>query len=303
MKTLNFSLLILFLFGYQTYAQSPDWSVVENNFQYTMSMVAFSNIDGIDLGNPNHKIAAFVGSECRGVANLTYVANQEGYFAYLTIFSNTNSETISFKVYHAIDDKVVDIDETISFEINKHMGNLFTPHSVSKPKLSSENNIISFSLDEVMTTINSSSHTIIADLNPGYDLSNLKASFELSNGAKAFISGEELLPNTEGLDFSTAKEITIVSQDKTVSQVWTVSVLSDSSTAQFYRKNAVCYAKGAIKVVFPTVNTAVLLKKDNQVLKTQQTIDGNTTFNDLDAGIYLVEVNGTEKEIEILLKK
>ena len=103
------NVIIFFLIGISVYGQVPTWSVNENDFEYTMSFVAFLNIDGVNLTSTNDMVAAFAGTECRGVTNLVYVPSKNRYYAYFNVFSNTNGESLSFKVYDATNDKVVDI--------------------------------------------------------------------------------------------------------------------------------------------------------------------------------------------------
>mgnify|MGYP000895412356 CR=1 FL=1 len=106
MKNYIYSTVVLFFIGINAFGQSPNWSVNENNFQYTMSFVSFVNVDGIELSNADDKVAAFVNGECRGITNLTYVASKDSYYAYLTVFSNENNEelingAVYFWTHHA----------------------------------------------------------------------------------------------------------------------------------------------------------------------------------------------------------
>ena len=114
-------------------AQPPSWQVNENEFEYTMTMVAFLNVNATKLSDTNDMIGAFVGNECRGVANLIYAASTDNYFAYLTVFSNSSSETVNFKIYNSITDTVTEADQTLPFEINKHYGGISSDFGFSKP--------------------------------------------------------------------------------------------------------------------------------------------------------------------------
>jgi len=114
-------------------AQAPSWQVNENEFEYTMTMVAYLNVNATTLSNSNDMLAAFVGGECRGVANLIYAESTDNYFAYLTVFSNSSSETVNFKIYNSITDTVTEADQTLPFEINKHYGGISSDFCFSKP--------------------------------------------------------------------------------------------------------------------------------------------------------------------------
>ena len=85
------------------------------------------------LSSTSDKLAAFVGNECRGVTNLTYVDTLDKYYAYLTVFSNSTSETINFKIYESTNNTVIDADQSLPFEINKHYGGLSSDFGISKP--------------------------------------------------------------------------------------------------------------------------------------------------------------------------
>ena len=147
MKNYIYSTVVLFFIGINAFGQSPNWSVNENNFQYTMSFVSFVNVDGIELSNADDKVAAFVNGECRGVTNLTYVASEDKYYAYLTVFSNENSEILNFKIYDSVNDSVKDVEKTKNFEINEHYGNLFQAFSIASPSLSSAAEITDFNFN------------------------------------------------------------------------------------------------------------------------------------------------------------
>jgi len=86
MKNYILSIIGLFLIGTSIYGQAPNWSVNQNNYQYTMTFVGFLNSDGSRLVSTNDKVAAFVNGECRGIANLIFVTSENQYYAYLTVF-------------------------------------------------------------------------------------------------------------------------------------------------------------------------------------------------------------------------
>ena len=114
-------------------AQAPSWQVNENEFEYTMTMVAYLNVNATTLSNTDDMLAAFVDGECRGVANLIYAESTDNYFAYLTVFSNSTSENVNFKIYDSYNQTVVDADQILPFEINKHHGSISSDFGISKP--------------------------------------------------------------------------------------------------------------------------------------------------------------------------
>ena len=119
-------IIIMCLISLRLSAQPPSWQVNENEFEYTMTMVAFLNVNATKLSDTNDMIGAFVGNECRGVANLIYAASTDHYFAYLTVFSHSTSENVTFKIYDYNNNTITIADQTFPFEINNNSGSINT---------------------------------------------------------------------------------------------------------------------------------------------------------------------------------
>jgi hypothetical protein len=304
MKNYIYSTLLLFFIGINAFGQAPSWSVNENNFQYTMSFVAFVNVDGVNLSDSNDKVAAFVNGECRGVTNLTYVASEDSYYAYLTVFSNENSEIINFKIYDSTNNVETDVVKTKIFEINEHYGNLFQAYSVANPALRNTAEIIYFDFNDVNvndTTFAGSQITLDVDF--GVDIASLSALFDLSAGAKLFIGTVNQISGNNNMDFSNPLQVHVLSEDQTVLKQWEITVNKSLGTATYYKKDAVCYTGGVIKVLFTENEVEVLLIKDGATLATQTINNGEAIFSNLEVGEYQVKVSGNNKEIVINLKQ
>ena len=299
------NVIIFFLIGISVYGQVPTWSVNENDFEYTMSFVAFLNIDGVNLTSTNDMVAAFAGTECRGVTNLVYVPSKNRYYAYFNVFSNTNGESLSFKVYDATNDKVVDITKIVNFEINTLYGDLSQAFSFANPALNSEANIMSFNFKDItISNRNIDGNTMMLYVDNGVNLSTLTPVFQLSNGAQLFQAGNALISDIDVLDFTKPVTIDVLSEDESTRNQWviTVNYLAMIGNLTFYKKDAVCYNGGAIKVLSTENGSEVVLFK-NQVAQAAQILNnGEVVFTSLDAGNYTVEVNGFEKNISINLK-
>ncbi len=122
-KTLNFtvdpsvnigyyeeSISVVTDFGYNepllvklyVYAPAPDWSVDPEKYQFSMNFIAQLKIDGVISSDTADMLGAFVGNQCRGVANLQYVEAYDMYEVFLTVFSNSeNGEDIDLKIWDA----------------------------------------------------------------------------------------------------------------------------------------------------------------------------------------------------------
>lgn len=304
MKNYIYSTIVLFFISMNVFGQSPTWSVDENSFQYTMSFVAFVNIDGNELSSTNDKVAAFVNGECRGVTNLIYVESEESYFAYLTVFSNANGETLNFKIYDSVNDEVKEVVKTKAFEINEHHGNLFQAFSLANPALSSNAEIVDFSFSGISENDKSIiGNQIILDLNNDVDVTALNALFELSFGSKLYLGTESQLPGNNSIDFSNPVQFQVLSEDQSVLKQWLVTVNLSVGTVTYYKKDAVCYQGGAIKLLYSGNEIEAVLSIDGAELAKQTIHNEEAIFTNLEVGTYRIKVGGNVKEITINLKE
>ena len=233
MKTYFYNIVVLLLLQLSVYGQSPNWVVNESQFQYTMSFVSFLNLDGITLTSTNDKVGAFVNGELRGTTNLTYIASTDRYLAYLVVFANTSNETVSFKIYDSVNDRIVDVPQTVNFEIDRHYGNVFQAFSLASPALSSATNIISFSFSGAGVTNSTISNQQISIENNAFitqNMSALNAVFELSPGAKLYNGINQLLSGNNSLDFSSSNTLHVLSEDESVLQAWTIEVVPETGS-------------------------------------------------------------------------
>jgi hypothetical protein len=294
-----FAILLLLLVN-TSFAQAPNWEVNQNDFQYTMTFVGFLNIDGITLSSTNDKVAAFVNGECRGVTNLVYEASQKNYYAYLTIFSNVNGETIHFKIYNSVKNTVKDIVLTKTFSINQHVGNLFQAQSFALPALSSNAEMSDFSFkDVVRKSILIDGSKVIVTLDKLQSVIALNGVFTLSPGATAYIGTDQQLSGSNSINFTNPVVFKVLSEDQSVLKEWTVSI---PPPIIYYRKHVVCYAKGEIKVVYPWDGLLVVLQLNGQTVASQAITNRETIFTNLNPGIYKVAALGVIKEINIIQK-
>lgn len=106
-------------------AQNPNWSVNPPDFEQSMNVVGTLTINGTASTNPDDQVAAFVGTEIRGLASPITVSGTQYFF--LTVYANGGTETITFQAYDATNDRVVTIAETVTFVANGVEGTLGTP--------------------------------------------------------------------------------------------------------------------------------------------------------------------------------
>jgi len=107
----------------------PEWQVTASAYQYSMSITARIKEDGGFSSDENDIVGAFAGDESRGIANVQYISDDTGYLAFITVYSNQQSdEIISFRSWDAsLGAESGFIDETVLFKNNESYGTLENP--------------------------------------------------------------------------------------------------------------------------------------------------------------------------------
>lgn len=224
MKNL-FGILLLGLIVTSGFAQNPNWNVNASNYQFSMTFTTSLNINGTTLSSSNDKVAAFVNGEVRGVAGVTYVSRLNKYVSYLTVYANTNRETINFKIYDSTNDVVVDISKTIQFNIDGNVGSVFQTLSLANPVLNSSADITTFSFDGIQEkSLSISANTIDVLLPPDTDITNLVANFNASNNATVYIDRVLQSSGISVQDFTNPIVYQVLSEDESILKEYTVNV-------------------------------------------------------------------------------
>jgi hypothetical protein len=303
MKKIAFCFILVLLFSNNLIAQTPSWSVNENTYQYTMTFLAKLNANGKQLINPNDKVAAFVGSSCRGISGITYVASEKNYYAYLTVFSNTQGEAISFKLYDSATDKITTVTKQIVFALNEHKGNLFQSYSIAEPALNNTAKILMFDFADIKTVSSViTSNKVDITLYNNYSLTDLKPVFTLSKGGRLFKNKIEQKSNEIADNFSSAITYEVLSEDESILTNYVVTLNQISIPTVFYKKDAVCYAGGAIKVVSSQEGATVAINSNGKTIIAKKITNGEALFTDLEIDSYIVSIGDELKLINITLK-
>jgi hypothetical protein len=287
----------------QVFAQAPDWKVNESSYQYTMTIQAKLNVDGVTLANQNDMVGAFVGNTCRGVAKLTYIASTKSYYAYLTIYSNTANEAITFSIFNSTNNKITKVTKPISFNANQHIGNLFQSYSIAEPALNNKAEIVSFDFLNIKTLssiITPSSVTL--KISESFPLDNLKPVFVLSKGASLLRNRVGITSGAIATSFLTPLSYEVLSEDESTLSSYTVSVSQTLDPPLFYKKDAVCATLGAIKVVSKREGSTVQLSYNGKLMDSKPVINGEAVFLNLMTGSYAVTIGADYKVIVINLK-
>lgn len=304
MKKIVFCFILSYLSFPALLAQAPTWTVDENAYQYTMTFVAKLNVDGKQLIGANDKVAAFVDTTCRGISGLTYVASEATYYAYLTVFSNTQDEAVYFKLYDSATDKITVVSKQVVFGVNVHRGNLFQSYSIAEPALNDKAEILTFNfldIKSVSSIINGGKAMIT--LFDSYDLTALKPVFTLSKGGK-LLKNKIVQKSGEITDnFSSAISYEVLSEDESSLSSYTVVVDQTGTPTLFYKKDAVCSAGGVIKVVSNQEGASVVITANGKTVSTKTITNGEVLFSDLSTNSYIVTIGNEWKLINIVLKQ
>lgn len=115
--------ILVILTGISTSIAQPNWAVDARNFSFTLTCVCQVNVDGKITKDTGDMLAAFVGSECRGVGKI----NEEG-LCFFTVYSNTaKGERISLKYWSNRQQKVIEMPQTLAFKENASYGEISSP--------------------------------------------------------------------------------------------------------------------------------------------------------------------------------
>ncbi|WP_088324075.1 T9SS type A sorting domain-containing protein [Polaribacter tangerinus] len=214
-----FFLLFLHIHCSNSFAQEPSWSVNPSDFQYSMTITAFLNIDGENLTNTNDKVAAFVDGEIRGIGNVSYNKTSDKHLVYLTIFGNKNGEIIQFKIYDSSKDRIVNALHTEIFDIDVSLGTVFQSYCIANSSLSATAKLLNFDFKSLNTKVRKVDNQLFISVPYNTDVSALTPVFSVSEGANVFVNKEKQFSGRTQHNFEQPVVFEVVSQSqKTVSE-------------------------------------------------------------------------------------
>ena len=115
------------------------WQVDSSAYEYqgSITIALQHNVNGNMIGETGDALAAFAGSECRGVA--TPVNTSEGIRFFLQVWSNTPNETLQIKFYDATFNQVIEMYSTFVFTPDMVSGSITEPEIIQYYVLDVEN--------------------------------------------------------------------------------------------------------------------------------------------------------------------
>jgi gliding motility-associated-like protein len=155
--------ILITVFSESVYGAIPTWSVVPNDYQYSLTITAVLNMDGVMANQTTDKVGAFVNGVCRGVGSPTTTTTSGGAnLVFLQVYSNSISgEDITFKMYDASGDLQFDAINIVSFQSDAALGSVSDPYVITT--------------NHDPTDISLSSMEIMEGLETGSDIGKLTA--------------------------------------------------------------------------------------------------------------------------------
>lgn len=126
LKFILFTVGLVFT-GMEKMTAQPDWEVIPQNYQFTMSLIGVAVYDCEESMEETDLVAAFIDGEVRGVE--TFDTDIQGRkYTFMIIYDNDFSgNEISFKLYDASEDEVIDVVCTTEFHSNSSAGEIGSP--------------------------------------------------------------------------------------------------------------------------------------------------------------------------------
>ncbi|MGB1248123.1 MAG: LamG-like jellyroll fold domain-containing protein, partial [Chitinophagales bacterium] len=113
--------------------EAPDWTVNPNDFEYSMNIIGYLQIEGIVSTDEEDVLGVFVDNEPRGSVNLQYIAPLDRYIAFLDVYSHTTAaDSLRFKIWDASKGNVyIDVIPSLEFVVDATIGSLLSPQLFS----------------------------------------------------------------------------------------------------------------------------------------------------------------------------
>ena len=148
----------------------PDWAVNPRDFGFDGEVFAEVVIDKTVSTQSEGILAAFVGTSCRGMVQGGAVGPTGKFVRQLRCYTDAAAgETITFKYYDAIQDTVLPLVETVSFESNMIVGTAMNPYTLHTLAINTATRALSagwnwFSMN--LQNFDMSVGAVLANLNP-----------------------------------------------------------------------------------------------------------------------------------------
>ena len=209
---------------------TPNWTVNPSDFSNSMSIVGVIKVDRIETTNENNMIAAYINGEIRGVANLQYETIAERYIAYLIVYGNESSGSVTFKIYDADNDIILDAVNATSFVINGLSGNVGTPYIWTNVSLNTEAELLTFSLPGAIGSSIIGNDAIEVPMETNANLTSLAATFTVSVGASVYVNNILQVSGQTSNSFSNIVIYKVVSENGEIERTYEVTTTTENNS-------------------------------------------------------------------------
>jgi len=237
----------------------PTWTVNPNLYDYSMTITGKMLVDGTASVDVNDMVAAFIGGECRGVTNVKYQSALQDYFAFLMVYSNNPTGTVTFKIYDASENKEYNVGASLSFSVNGIIGSVSNPHEFSALTKTYEAKILSFTIPDQEGSTSIVNQNVSLTQKITGTLSNVVPSFTLSEGAKAYVNDVLQVSGSSGHNFNSPVRYKIVPQVGEPVSYWvTITKWIDKTTKILLSNTSVTENTDSVMVGVLTAQSEVL---------------------------------------------
>ena len=212
------------------FAAPPAWQITAANFQHSMVIVALLKVDGMLSNDSNDILGVFVGTEVRGVARPSVLADGQ-LLVFLQVYSNQSSgETLTFKIYNASSDSEITAINTLTFQADMPIGSVATPYFVTDNYGPTDIHLSSLTIEENQAA-NTSIGTLSAtdqDLGDSFTFTLVSGTGATDNAAFVIRTNELFSRNM--FDFETQSSYSMRlratdSQGEFIEEVFTISII------------------------------------------------------------------------------
>ena len=106
----------------------PGWEVDARAYPYNMTVTAALEVGGVPLNDDRFVLAAMMGDEVRGVAQVQYVEGVDKHLVFLMVYGNEiDSGPLTFRVFDMAKNEVRAVDGTIGFAPDLVAGSIMEP--------------------------------------------------------------------------------------------------------------------------------------------------------------------------------
>ncbi|NMM49540.1 T9SS type A sorting domain-containing protein [Marinigracilibium pacificum] len=225
MKYIFAYLLITCCFG--AFAQTPEWQINPNDFEYSMTFTGIATINQEENTNTGSKVAAWVGNELRGTADPIYVEATGRYYYQLLVYANTIGETVTFSFYNADNNQIIELSNIEAFVPDNNSGSFSNPYAFRNWENTTFNSF-SFVGFNSEADINPTTNTITITLPDNTDKTNLVAQYQFDHATSVQVDGLEQETGVTANDF-TGQVKYVVNTGSNI-YTWTVIVYVENST-------------------------------------------------------------------------